>query len=109
MATPQKKEGSKERARVQVHIAVNMLEQALAAFGAESKEGQAILKHTLGLTRAFGNSDASDLVPAQIKQMYADMPQMGGGTQQQQAIARMQQGNAPARLPGPQQPMPMPT
>lgn len=109
MATPQKKEGSREIARVKIHVAMNMLESALPQFGAESKEGKAILKHLLGLAREFGDTDSSDLVPAQIKQMVGDMPQMGGGNAQQQAIAKMMQGNRPAQIPGPRPPMPMPT
>lgn len=97
MATPQKKEGSKEMARVKIHVAMNMLEAALPEFGAESKEGKMILKTLTGLANSFGDSDTSDLAPAQLMQMFKSMPQMGGGSDMQQKIAQMmkaQQGGA---------------
>lgn len=108
MATPQKKEGKEEIARVQVHVAMNMLEQALPALGAESKEGRSILKVLSSLAKDFGETDTSDLVPAQMKEMVAGMPQMGGGSPQQQQILKMMQANAPARIPPAPAPMPMP-
>lgn len=96
MAKPAEKEGLKEAARVNVHIAMNMLEQALPHFGSESKEGKAILKHLSGLSKDFGESDASDLVPAEILQMNKSLPQAGGGTEVQRMLAQMQQqGGAP--------------
>jgi hypothetical protein len=108
MATPQAKEGKQEKARLRVHIAMNMLEQALPDFGAESEDGTAILKVLLSLSKTFGDRDASDLVPAEIKQMNADMTQMGGGSEMQQQIAKMQATNGPAKIPQAPAPMPMP-
>lgn len=108
MATPQKKDGKRERAMVQVHIGMNMLEQALGTFGAESKEGQVVLKCLQALGKSFGENNVSDLVPAELKQMYEAMPQMGGGAPMQAQIGRMQAGAAPARMPQPPAPMPAP-
>lgn len=107
MAKPQKNEGLQEAARVNVHIAMNMLEQALPAFGSESKEGKAILKHLSGLSKDFGESDAGDLVPAEVSQLVKSLPQAGGGTQIQQMLQKMQQGGgAPGGQPGMPQPQP---
>lgn len=106
MASPQPKEGQKEAARVNVHIAMNMLEQALPVFGSESKEGKAILKHLSGLSKDFGKDDASDLVPAEVMQLFKSLPQMGGGTDVQRMLQQqMQQAGKPQQ---PQQQMPAP-
>lgn len=110
MSQPGKKDGNSEKGRVQVHVAMNMLEQALGLFGAETKEGQAILKHLGGLAKQFGDNDTSDLVPAELKEMVGSMPQTGGGSQVQQQIMKMMQGGGqPGGMPGggaPKPPMP---
>ena len=95
MAKPQEKEGRKEAARVNVHISMNMLEQALPVFGSESKEGKSILKILNMLSKEFGDQDASDLVPAEILQMNKSLPQAGGGTEVQRMLQQqMMQGGA---------------
>ena len=100
MAKPQQKEGIKEAARVNIHIAMNMLEQALPAFGSESKEGKSVLKILSMLSKEFGKQDASDLVPAEVLQMNKSLPQAGGGTEVQQMLQKMQaQGGAGAAKP----------
>lgn len=108
MATPEKKDGNKEVARVRVHIAMNMLEQSLGDFGAESKEGRSVLKTLASLAKDFGDRDNADLAPAEVMQLVKSMPQMGGGNEMQQQIARMmkgQQGQPPQG--GAPQPRPM--
>jgi len=95
MAKPQEKEGLKESARVNVHIAMNMLEQALPVFGSESKEGGSILKILGMLGKEFGKQDASDLVPAEVLQMNKALPQAGGGTEVQRMLQQMQKQGAP--------------
>jgi hypothetical protein len=76
-----------------VHIAANMLEEALPAFGSESQEGQKILSALKVIGPLLAKRDSSDLVPAEILQMVKSLPQMGGGTQVQQQIMRqMAQG-----------------
>lgn len=88
MPQPQEKEGLKEAARVNVHIAMNMLEQALPVFGSETKEGKNVLKVLNMLAKDFGDSDTSDLHPAEIRQMVGAMPQSGGGTDVQKMLMR---------------------
>lgn len=96
MSTPQKKKGLQAAAATNCHIAVNMLEEALPAFGSESPEGQKILKALQQLSSLVEKRDTSDLVPAEILQMVRRMPQMGGGTQvQQQILKQMQQPQPP--------------
>jgi hypothetical protein len=75
-----------------LHIAVNMLEQALPAFGSESEQGAAILKCLSTLSKFVAKKDNTDLVPAEVMQMVSQLPQMGGGTQMQRQI--MQQMRA---------------
>lgn len=108
-STPEKKEGKNEKARLQVHIGMNMLEQALGVFGAESKEGGVILKTLTNLARTFGENDTSDLVPAEMADIVSSMPSVGGGNPQQQMLMKqMSQPPQPAQMPKPPAPMPMP-
>lgn len=104
---PQQKEGLKAAAQTNVHIAVNMLEEALPAFGSESKEGEKIIKALGILSPMLAKRDSSDLVPAEVLQMVRQLPQMGGGTDVQKML--MQQMQKPQGQPGqpgqaPQQP-----
>lgn len=92
MSSPQEKKGLKAAAATNVHIAVNMLEEALPAFGSESAEGGKILAALKSLSSMVAKRDTSDLVPAEILQMVRRMPQMGGGTQVQQQILKQMQG-----------------
>jgi hypothetical protein len=102
MAKPQEKEGLKEAARVNIHIAMNMLEQALPVFGSESKEGKSVLKILSMLGKEFGKADASDLVPAEVLQMNKALPQAGGGTEVQRMLQKMQQQGGAQPQPQPQ-------
>jgi hypothetical protein len=102
MSTPQAKLGLRGAAATNLHIAVNMLEQALPVFGSESKEGKAILKCLSTLGEFVASKDNHDLVPAEIMQMVSSMPQMGGGTQMQQQVMKLlrQQQAQPGAQPG---------
>jgi len=93
MSTPQDKKGLRAAAATNLHIAVNMLEEALPAFGSESPEGQKILKALSTLGGLVGKRDNSDLVPAEVLHMARRLPQMGGGTDVQRAIMKQLQGN----------------
>lgn len=95
MNTPQKKDGEREKGRVHVHVAINMLEAALPPFGAESKEGKVILAVLAKLANTFGDSNASDLVPAELMSAVKNAPQMGGGPEMQRKLAAMMQGGGP--------------
>src|SRR6266404_491996 len=97
MSGPQEKKGLKAAAATNVHIAVNMLEEALGAFGSESPEGEKILKALSGLRGLVAKRDTSDLVPAEVLQMVRRLPQMGGGTNVQRQI--MQQMKQPQQAP----------
>lgn len=102
MSTPQDKKGLKAAARTNLHIALNMIEAAIPSYGSESEEGQALLGIAQKLGKLFGKRDSSDLVPAEVLQMVSQMPQMGGGTDQQRQIRQMmlQQGAKPPQQPG---------
>jgi hypothetical protein len=102
MPQPQEKEGLKEAARVNIHIAMNMLEQALPVFGSETKEGKNVLRALTQLAKDFGQNDTSDLVPAEIRQMVSAMPQSGGGSEVQKML--MQQAMQGKQQQQPQQP-----
>lgn len=106
MPMPQDKEGLKEAARINVHIAMNMLEQALPVFGSETKEGKAILKHLSGLGKDFGDSDTSDLHPAELRQLVGAMPQAGGGSEVQKMLMQQAQQKGGGGQPQPGQPQP---
>lgn len=96
MSKPQDKRGLQAAAHTNVHIAVNMLEEALPAFGSESPEGGKILAALKSLGSMVAKKDSTDLVPAEILQLVKRLPQMGGGTSiQQQIMKQMQQAKAP--------------
>lgn len=88
MSKPQDKRGLKAAAQTNIHIAVNMLEEALPAFGSESPEGGKILAALKSLGSMVAKRDSSDLVPAEILQLVKRLPQLGGGTNIQQEIMK---------------------
>jgi hypothetical protein len=93
ISKPQDKKGLKVAAMTNIHIAANMLEEALPAFGSESQEGQKILSALKVIGPLLAKRDSSDLVPAEILQMVKSLPQMGGGTNvQRQIMQQMAQG-----------------
>jgi hypothetical protein len=101
MSKPQDKRGLKAAAQTNLHIATNMLEEALPAFGSESPEGGKILSALKILGGLVGKRDTSDLVPAEILQMVKRMPQMGGGTSAQKQIMQIMQQQKPQPAPSP--------
>lgn len=96
----------KAAAGTNIHIAINMLEEALPAFGAESDEGQKIMKALTTLGPLISKKDNSDLVPAEVLQMVRSMPQMGGGTDAQRMIMQMMQNGGRGQQQPQQQPQP---
>lgn len=100
---PQEKAGLRAAAQTNVHIAVNMLEEALPAFGTESKEGLAILKALSGLGKLIAKKDSSDLVPAEVLHMVRQLPQAGGGTDIQKMLLQQMNGGG-QKPPQPQPP-----
>lgn len=98
MSTPQNKTGLQAAGMTNLHVAVNMLEQALPAFGAESEQGEAIIKCLSVLRKHVAKKDTSDLVPAEVLQMVSQLPQMGGGSDIQRMITQqMKQPQAPPK------------
>lgn len=99
-ATPQEKRGNKATAMANVHIAFTLLQQAIPDLGADTPEGQTIIKAVQSIGKLTTDRDNSDLVPAEIMQMVKQMPQMGGGTPMQQELMR-QMAQANQRPPAP--------
>ena len=89
MTTPEPKAGNKEGARINVQMAMDLLQQSLPAFGSDSEEGKAILEIMKKLGSAFGAREAQtrELVPAEILQMISTLPQAGGASPEQRIAA----------------------
>jgi hypothetical protein len=102
MTTPEPQEGNMEQARLNVMMALDMLQNALQEFGMESEEGMALQKVVGDITNQFGQRESStrELMPAEIMNLIQTLPQAGGATPEARAIAQ-------APVPGTQQP-PMP-
>jgi hypothetical protein len=97
MSTPQPAQGDKRSAMVNVSIAMNLLEQTLPALGSESEEGRTVLTCLQTLSKKFGHQQAksNELVPAELMQLMASMPQAGGMTPEAKAM-----GQQPIPMPG---------
>lgn len=102
MTTPEPQEGNMEQARLNVMMALDMLQNALMEFGMDTEEGMALQKVVGDITREFGERESStrELMPAEIMNLVQTLPQAGGATPEARAIAQ-------APVPGTQQP-PMP-
>lgn len=89
MSTPEPKAGSVEGARVNVQMAMDLLQQSLPAFGPNSPEGKAVMDILGKLGSAFGMKEAQtrELVPAEILQMIQTLPQAGGASPEQRVAA----------------------
>lgn len=86
MMTPQAPAGELAEAKMNVLMAVKVLERSLAAFGSTSKEGKAVLKSIKSLSTEFGadESQSEEMMPAELKQLLAGLsgpgqPPGGGG------------------------------
>lgn len=77
MSQPNAAEGLKAGARVNVTMAIDILQQALPAMGAATPEGQAVLNALKTLTKAFGKTEAKsrELIPAEVMQLLSGLPQ----------------------------------
>lgn len=103
MSTPEPKAGNVEGARVNVQMAMDLIQQSLPAFGVDSPEGKSLLQilKTLGSTFGMKEAQTRELVPAEILQMIQTLPQAGGASPEQRVAAS-------APIPGLQQrPQPM--
>lgn len=91
MSTPGPKEGEIQKARVNISMVFQLLEQSLPAFGSQSEEGKSVLQALSTLTKKFGKDrqKADQLIPAELMQLVQSVPGMGGGTPAAQAMGGM--------------------
>ena len=89
MSTPEEKKGEQEKARLNIMMALDMLQSAIGAFAPDSEENSTIQKVVADITRRFGEreSDTRQLIPAEILQMIQTLPQAGGATPGQRTAA----------------------
>ena len=107
MSTPEPKMGNREGAMVNVSMAMDLLEQALPALGAESDEGRKIIAALRTMTDVIGpkKAKAGELQQSEILQLLQTLPQAGGATPEGKALSQapsipgMAQGAAPASPP----------
>ena len=107
MSTPEPKMGNREGAMVNVSMAMDLLEQALPALGAESDEGRKIIAALRTMTDVIGpkKAKAGELQQSEILQLLQTLPQAGGATPEGKALSQapsipgMAQGAAPAAPP----------
>jgi hypothetical protein len=100
MSTPEPQAGNNEQARLNVMMALDMLQNALQTFGMQSEEGMALQDVVSKITAKFGEreSDTRQLMPAEIMNLVQTLPQAGGATPEARAVAA-------APVPGTQQPV----
>jgi hypothetical protein len=82
MSTPQPNSGEKEAAKIKVQQAMDLLEQSLPDFGAESEEGGAVLQVLSTLGKKFGGQDrarSKELMPAELMNLMSSLPRGPGG------------------------------
>ena len=97
MSTPQPAAGDRQNAMVNVTLAMDLLEQTLPQLGSESEEGAAVLDVLAKLSKKFGASrqKSQELVPAELMQLFQNLPQAGGMSPEAKAM-----GQQPMQMPG---------
>lgn len=105
MSTPEPKMGSREAALINIGMAMDLIEQSIAAIGSDSTEGQKILSALKALTTVVGErkNSVKELQQSEILQMLQALPQAGGATPESKALAQAPQipgmGAGPQGLP----------
>ncbi len=111
MSTPEPKLGNQEGAKVNVSMAMDLLEQALPAFGSETDEGKAILGAIGQMSKIIGQKrqKTNELQSSEILQMLQNLPAAGGASPVSKAMAQApmipgltpggSQGGAPQGMP----------
>jgi len=105
MSTPEPKTGSREAALINIGMAMDLIEQSIAAIGSDSEEGQKILSALKALTAVVGErkNSVKELQQSEILQMLQALPQAGGATPESKALAQAPQipgmGGGPQGLP----------
>jgi len=72
MNVPTDPRGMMESTKVNMKIAMTLMEQSLAIFGAGTEEGGAIMKALMGLSKIFGKAEQEDLTRAQLMNMFSE-------------------------------------
>jgi hypothetical protein len=100
MTTPEPQAGNMEEARLNVMMALDMLQKALQTFGMQSEEGESLSDAIEELISKFGEreSQTRELMPAEIMNLVSTLPQAGGATPEARAVAA-------APVPGTEQPV----
>ena len=105
MSTPEPKMGNREGAMINLSMAMDLIEQALPAFGSESPEGMKALQVLRSLSGILGGKKekTKELQNAEIMQMLQNLPQAGGATPEGKAMAAAPAipGMAPGGAPQP--------
>jgi hypothetical protein len=105
MSTPEPKMGSIEGAKINLSMAMDLIEQALPALGSESPEGTKALSVLRQLSSIIGGrkDKVKELQNAEIMQMLQNLPQAGGATPEGRAMAAAPAipGMAPGGAPQP--------
>ena len=105
MSTPEPKMGSREAALINIGMAMDLIEQSIAAIGSDSEEGQKVLSALKSLTAVIGErkNSVKELQQSEILQMLQALPQAGGATPESKALAQAPQipgmGGGPQGLP----------
>ncbi len=102
MSTPEPQKGEQEQARLNVMMALDMLQQALGIFGMESDEGKTLEKVVTDITRRFGERESGlrELMPTEILNLIQNLPQAGGATPgQREALQAPAAGTTAPPLP----------
>ena len=116
MSTPEPKMGSKEGALINLSMALDLIQQAIPALGAESEEGKKAMASIQALHGILGAGKprTDELQSAEIMQLLGSLPQAGNvtpevaaalGKQPQKAVAPPLPTGAP---PGGAAPQPQP-
>ncbi len=89
MSTPEPKMGSREGAMINLSMAMDLVEQALPAFGFESAEGLKAREVLKQMSSILGprKDKAKELQNSEIMQMLQNLPQAGAATPEGKAMA----------------------
>jgi hypothetical protein len=89
MSTPEPKAGEQEKARLNIMLALDMLQQSIGMFPEKSKEAKTLEEVVRSITMSFGEreADTRQLIPAEILQMIQTLPQAGGASPAQREMA----------------------
>jgi hypothetical protein len=107
MATPAPKMGNIEAAKINIGMAIDLIEQSLPALNSESPEGQKAVAALRALTGIVGQrrGAVNELQPSQILNLMHSLPQgMGPQSQARGGVA----GGPPGMPPGGAPPAPPP-